>query len=142
MLTPPMFNNIYKGALGEQSGECIFKEILGIKLLELEEREFENFDFKIDDNIYVDFKLWNDRYSIVDTESEISKITEKMEKIQASHVFIINIIGSSTTKFHPNSSNQERIIEIPYLCKNGSIDPDAITFISKQLRELKNEHHN
>jgi hypothetical protein len=142
MLTPPMFNNIYKGALGEQSGECIFKEILDIKLLELEEHEFENFDFKIDDNIYVDFKLWNDRYSIVDAESEISKIIEKMEKIQASHVFIINIIGSSTTKFHPNISNQGRIIEIPYLCTNGSIDTDAITFILKTLGGLKNEHHN
>lgn len=90
MLTPPMFNNIYKGALGEVCGKHIFQSLLNIDLLELDVDEFECFDFKTDRNIYIDFKLWNDRLA-VPADELIDKIREKMAIVEADRVFVINI---------------------------------------------------
>ncbi|MFK0732613.1 MAG: hypothetical protein ACFKPT_30270 [Gloeotrichia echinulata GP01] len=132
MLTPSMFNNIYKGALGEVCGKHILGKILNINLLELEVDEFESFDFKTDANIYVDFKYWNDRVA-VQAEELISKIRTKMATVGAERVFVINILGSSNTIFHPYISSDRKIIEVPYLCKNNKIDDEAIEFILKEL---------
>ncbi|TVQ58657.1 MAG: hypothetical protein EA366_06310 [Spirulina sp. DLM2.Bin59] len=132
ILTPPMFNNIYKGVLGEVSGKHILEHFLNIKLSELNVEEFECFDFKTDQGIYVDFKLWNDQVA-VNAEKLLDKIHEKMERINASRVFIINILGTNDTRFYPVVSSNKRVIEIPYLCKNGNIDNEAITFLLKEL---------
>ncbi|MEA5420850.1 hypothetical protein VB712_16595 [Spirulina sp. CCNP1310] len=131
ILTPPMFNNIYKGVLGEVSGKHIFEYFLNIKLSELSVEEFECFDFKTDQGSYVDFKLWNDHVA-VDAEKSLKKIHEKMERINASRVFIVNILGTQNTNFFPVISN-ERVIEIPYLCQNGNIDNNVITFLLKEF---------
>ncbi|WP_009631111.1 hypothetical protein [Synechocystis sp. PCC 7509] len=132
MLTPPMFNNIYKGALGEVCGKYIFDKLLNINLLELQVDEFERFDFKTDTNIYIDFKFWNDRVA-VQANDLISKIRTKMTTVRAERVFIINILGSSNTIFHPQISSDRKIIEVPYLCKNNKVDDEALEFIVKEL---------
>jgi hypothetical protein len=136
MLTPPMFNNIYKGALGEVCGKHIFQNILNIPLLELNVNEFELFDFKTEQNVYIDFKLWNDRVA-VKADEIIDKICEKMAIVEAEKVFVINILGSSTTPFHPIPSFDGKIIEIPYLCKNDKIDDSALSCI---VRNFRHEH--
>lgn len=47
IMSPAVWNNIYKGALGEAVGKFWFAEILGINLEELDNPEiFEVFDFK------------------------------------------------------------------------------------------------
>ncbi|WP_414548201.1 hypothetical protein [Anabaena sp. CCY 0017] len=132
MLTPPMFNNIYKGALGEVCGKHILQSLLNINLLELSVDEFEMFDFKTDQNIYVDFKLWNDQIA-VSSEELIEKIREKMEIVKAEKVLIINILGTSDTAFRPTTSFRGKIVEVPYLCKNGRIDGSAIEYIRKNF---------
>ncbi len=134
ILTPPMFNNIYKGALGEVSGKHILEHFLNIRLLELDVEEFESFDFKTEQGIYVDFKLWNDRV-VVNANELHDKIRGKMEQVSASKVFIINILGTTDTSFYPIISSDKRIVEIPYLCKNGNIDDTAITFLVKEFRK-------
>ncbi|HEY9802151.1 MAG TPA: hypothetical protein V6D25_17450 [Leptolyngbyaceae cyanobacterium] len=132
MLTPPMFNNIYKGALGEVCGKYIFENLLKIPLLELNVDEFERFDFKTEQNIYIDFKLWNDRVA-VKADEIIEKIREKMAIIGAERVFVINILGSSHTPFRPISSFDGQIVEVPYLCKNDKIDDSALNFIVEKF---------
>jgi len=132
ILTPPMFNNIYKGALGEVCGKHIFDKILNINLLELGVNEFERFDFKTNDNIYVDFKFWNDQV-VVQADELINKIREKMATISAERIFIINILSTSNTTFHPYISSDRKIIEVPYLCKNDKVDDDALEFIIKEF---------
>ncbi len=132
MLTPPMFNNIYKGALGEVCGKHILQSLLNIDLLELDVDEFEKFDFKTEQNIYVDFKLWNDQIA-VSSEELIEKIREKMEIVKAEKVLIINILGTSDTAFRPITSFSGKIVEVPYLCKNGRIDGSAIEYIRKNF---------
>ncbi|CAA9892664.1 conserved hypothetical protein [Candidatus Methylobacter favarea] len=132
MLTPPVFNNIYKGALGEVCGAYIFKNLLGINLFELDVHEFELFDFKTADGIYVDFKLWSDQIGIVAKE-QIEKIRSKIEKTSASRVYIVNILASENTQFKPIISKDGKIIEVPFLCKNSDINGEAINFIGKEF---------
>jgi hypothetical protein len=134
MLTPPMFNNIYKGALGEVCGKHIFQSLLNIDLLELDVDEFERFDFKTGQNIYIDFKLWNDRVA-VPADELIDKIREKMAIVGAERVFVINILGTSNTAFRPIISSDRKIIEVPYLCKNDKVDNKAIKFILKEFHK-------
>ena len=57
ILSPVLFNNIYKGALGEVAGKYILEKELNIKLNEIEEADYyEFFDFKISEGVYIDFK--------------------------------------------------------------------------------------
>ncbi|MBE9057155.1 hypothetical protein [Sphaerospermopsis sp. LEGE 08334] len=135
IITPPIFNNIYKGALGEVCGEHILKTWLNISLSELDAKEFERFDFKIKPNIYIDFKLWKDTV-IVESDPQIDKIRKKMQEVKAARVYIINILGSSDREFKPIISDHGKIIEVPYLCKNNQVDNQAIEFISNSFKEL------
>jgi hypothetical protein len=130
MLTPPIFNNIYKGALGEVCGKHILETYLNIELLELDVNEFEIFDFKTEKNIYIDFKLWNDQIR-VPAEDIIKNIQYKMEQVKTEKVLIINILGSRDTGFIPIHSCGGKIIEFPYLCKNGKVDDKAILELKK-----------
>ncbi|KXS42422.1 MAG: hypothetical protein AWU59_1653, partial [Methanolobus sp. T82-4] len=132
ILTPPIFNNIYKGALGEACGKFILKERLGIELDELDVSEFELFDFKTPDNIYFDFKLWDDNIA-VPADDMLSKIYNKMEKCNAEKVFVINILGNSGASFKPTISADNRIIEIPFICQNKSVNSEALKFIWKEF---------
>lgn len=135
IVTPPIFNKIYKGALGEVCGQNILETFLKIPLLELDVHEFERFDFKTEQNIYIDFKLWNDKVS-VEAEPEMDKIRKKMKEVKAARVYIINILGSSDREFKPIISDHGKIVEVPYLCKNNQVDNQAIEFISSSLQEL------
>lgn len=132
IIAPPIFNNIYKGALGEVCGKFILQETLGIELQELEVSEFELFDFKATNNVYFDFKLWNDTFAVPADET-ISKIRTKMEKCSADKVFVINILGSSETLFKPSVSADGKIIEIPFICQDGSISSEALKFIVREF---------
>lgn len=113
ILPPVMFNNIYKGALGEQVGKFILKTHFKIELEELPTEQYEIFDYKIkDSNIYVDFKHWKETTEI-GFENQESKIRKKLEKMQGDKVFIINIL--STNDWKTVKSTDGKIIEVPYL---------------------------
>lgn len=131
IITPPIFNNIYKGALGEVCGKFILHELMGIELQELDVSEFERFDFKTSNNIYFDFKFWDDTFA-VPAEDVIVKIRGKMEKCSAEKVFIVNILGNSEVPFKPRISDGN-IIEIPFICKDKSIISEALKFIGEEI---------
>ncbi|NCO73915.1 MAG: hypothetical protein GW795_05210 [Cyanobacteria bacterium] len=132
IISPPIFNNIYKGALGEVCGKHILETYSDIKLLELDDIEFERFDFKTADGIYFDFKYWNNFDQ--DEETELEKIRAKMTEINAQKVFIINILANTDNcAFIPKYHQEKKIIIIPFLCQNNKIVPKAIDYLSNNL---------
>ena len=134
ILNPVMFRNIYKGALGEVAGRFIIENELGIKLIDITEPEkFEKFDFRLNEEVYVDFKNWDESMQ-VDRENELKKIRQKMRMVGAKRVYIINIVVEDGTKYEIKEST-DGIIEIPGLItKNGDIITKPIEKLAKEVK--------
>lgn len=134
ILTPPMFNNIYKGALGEETGKFIFENMLNIHLKEIDNpQHFELFDFMINDDIYVDFKYMKDT-TYIDAQKEKEKIISKLDQCGGKKALIIAIMADREYKV--TISNDGRIVEIPYLYRTDikQIDTKMCNVIYKELR--------
>ena len=121
MILPTIFQNIYKGILGEEVGKCIF-EYNNIKLLEIEdEYKFEKFDFqlKVDENIYIDFKNWSISTEF-NEEQEIEKVRNKLDKVNGKKAVIVNMYFDDKDFYIHNHND---VITISGLFKviNGSI---------------------
>ena len=131
LLTPPMFNNIYKGALGEVVGKYVFENYLSVELQELPEEYFELFDYMTGDGIFIDFKLWKDSMR-VDAEEEKKNVIEKLDKCDGKRAIIVNIIYDR--KMSPVTSDNGRIVEIPYLYRSDrhELDIEMINTIMKE----------
>lgn len=134
MMSPPLFNNIYKGALGEEIGRYIFERNYQIELQEIDNPdEFELFDYKIADNTYVDFKHWKESNKFSTTEM-IDKINSKLEICKGKKAIIANIIANGNNyKIHRRGN----IIEIPYLydINSGKINYNAWEKIKRFLND-------
>ena len=131
LLTPPMFNNIYKGALGEVAGKFILEKLLGFELQEVSEDVFEFFDFKIGDDVYVDFKHWKDTM-LVDAKKAKEKIIQKLDACNGKRAVIINILLDREMPI--TTSYDGRIVEIPCLYRTDLNRLDSRT-IDEILRE-------
>lgn len=129
LLTPVLFTNIYKGAIGELAGKIILEhELKDIRLKEIEDpAKFEKFDYCIEgaENIYIDFKHWNINTEF-EEETTIKDICEKMEMIGAEKAFIVNIIKPGK-KVKARSFNNGKVITVPYLIdENGKVAESMI----------------
>ncbi len=131
LLTPPMFNNIYKAALGEVAGKHILEENLGCELQEVSEDVFEFFDFKIGDDVYVDFKHWKDTM-LVDAKKAKEKIIQKLAACKGKRAVIINILHDREMQI--TTSYDGRIVEIPYLYRTdlNQLDQGILGKISRE----------
>ena len=114
IIAPQLFNNVYKGVLGETIGKIIFEKELRIKLDDLEHEEhFELFDYKVKDtDIYIDFKHWKTTTKIEENQPEILK---KLEKVGGVKVLIVNILYSEKKQYKPTKTKDSKIIQIPGL---------------------------
>lgn len=135
MLSPVLYQNIYKGRLGEFVGKYIIKKELNIDLKELDTDEFERFDFKYGD-IYIDFKHW--RYSSYSWKTMSKKILNKLDEVNGKKVLVINIFDEKDTD---QIMESERIIEIPSLLEKDGfhVNQDAINTIRKCLKDERND---
>ena len=134
ILSPVLFNNIYKGALGEIVGKYILEKELGVKLKEIEEPDYyEFFDFKIANDVYIDFKHWKQSYRQEKSRDDYKlEIENKLSKINGKRVYIINIIADNTYAEH--KQNDGMIIEIPALINSdGSINVKALELIKGEV---------
>lgn len=131
LLTPPMFQNIYKGALGEVIGKYILEQYAGITLQEMPPEYFELFDYTLGNGVYVDFKLWKETMTVSANE-EKEKIRAKLEKCGGKKAIIINIMLEHDMQI--TSSDNGRIIEIPYLYRvdRKEIGIEIITKINRE----------
>ena len=128
LLSPPMFNNIYKGALGEAAGKFILEKFLGFELQEVSEDVFEFFDFKIGDDVYVDFKHWKDTM-LVDAEKAKNEIRNKLDACKGKRAVIINILLDREMQI--TTSYDRRIVEIPCLYRT-----DLHQYDSRIIKEV------
>ena len=129
-ITPQLFNNIYKGALGEEIGKYILSKFANIELYEMDDEFFEFFDYKTKNGIYIDFKLWKNNMT-VSAEEEKNHIMNKLKQCSGSKVLIINIYSEHDYRISSNGS----IIEIPYLYRTDKhqLDMKMINTIRKEL---------
>ena len=131
ILTPVLYNNIYKGALGEVIGWHLINKYCNAKLEALEGEELEQFDAKTKNDIYVDFKLWNDAFDRNDRDIKLEHIKSKMLKTRARKVLIINIASNKKPVFRQSVDSE--IIEIPAIFDLNSSQPilESFNYINK-----------
>lgn len=134
IMSPALYTNIYKGALGEVCGRHIIENSTSLKLEEIQDgSRFEYFDYKIEGypNVYIDFKHWKiSSASYNDRDSAMVEIRRKMEQIGAQRVYIIGILKDSDSTV--SISADERIITIPYLVdEKGVIVYDMLKCIKE-----------
>ena len=129
IMPPPLWNNIYKGALGEVVGKYLFSKVLSVELEEITDPEtFELFDFRVKSSaVFVDFKNWHESTDF-DWEKQIQKITEKARKCGCSCAIIANVLTSrSNYSVRESTENDIHILIIPALLleSNHDVYPDA-----------------
>jgi len=134
IISPILFQNIYKGALGEVAGKFILKKELGIELKEITDPEkFEFFDYEVAEGIYVDFKHW--KYGYPDERAKKQhEIRNKLKAISGKQVFIINVVADE--QWGIRGTKDGEIIEIPRLIDNdGVIDKKTIKYLKGAFDE-------
>lgn len=131
IMSPVLYHNIYKGALGEVAGKFILENERGIRLSEIKDSgKFEFFDYEMRNDVYVDFKNWKFTYA-QDRQKTLKEISRKLDAIGAKRAYIINIVADDS--YVSTSSIDERIIEIPGLIdENGMIIKGAMDKIRKE----------
>ena len=134
IMSPPLYQNIYKGALGEVCGKEIF-EHFGMPLEELAEDEHELFDFKVAGKpIYVDFKYWKETMRFDEKEYH-EKVVEKASKCKdAEIVLIANVRDTGFDEPSTTKVNGITIIELTLICDSKPSQKAA-----KKIQELKDE---
>lgn len=111
IMSESLYNQVYKGALGEVIGRYIIDKALGYDLEELDHNgQYEAFDFKIK-NFYFDFKHWD--YFIKDNDSYCKFIEWKLNTVQGAKVVVANILQRGNHKI--KTSVDDKIIQVPYL---------------------------
>lgn len=135
IMSPVLFHNIYKGALGEVAGAFILQKELGIELEPITKPDyFEFFDFKLSEDVYVDFKNWKFTY-VKDRDEIRDDILRKLEAIGGKRVYIINIVSDKNYK--PSIMIDQRLVEIPMLINsNGTINCNCLHMIRKEDFEI------
>ena len=131
MMTPVMFNNIYKGALGEVCGSFILRRERGIALRPITKPDkFEFFDYELAPGVYVDFKNWKFTFA-KDRASVLQQISDKLDAIGGKRAYIVNLVQDGG--FAPSVTVDERIVEIPGLIDwDGNVIPESINMFRKE----------
>ena len=129
IMTPVAYQNIYKGALGEECGKFILEHWFNIKLKEIEDTsKFELFDFELAPDVYIDFKHWK-TYFYSDRKEMYNKITQKLDACGGKRAYIINIFADGF--LDSREVDDSRIVVIQNLLneEDSSINLNAIKAI-------------
>lgn len=141
LMSPPLWSNIYKGSLGEVAGEFLFRQLLGLSLIEIDDASiFEKFDYRIIGKpIFVDFKNWNESFDM-DKKETRTKILTKAKEVGAKIVIVANILAEDRYKIDCRTEEGVTLLVIPsILCENGDKITENIQAISK-IQEVINEY--
>lgn len=138
IMAPPLFNNIYRGALGEVVGALLFERFANVTLEEITDVTlFEKFDFKVrDKDIYVDFKNWHES-TYMPSEQTIAHIVEKAQRCRAKCVIIANIVAENTWEVRVQNHNDVRVVIVPAL-----LSAENLQAVPKAWREIMGVIHN
>ena len=144
IMAPPLWNNIYKGALGEVVGKYLLEKNLGVEVKEIENPEFfELFDFEIAESpVYVDFKNWQEGITEEKTEV-IEKISRKAKKCGCKRVVVANIYAEGKWEISELDSKGVHIVSLPCLVRMDneglSYDKAAWNTLRRCVSEYKNQ---
>ena len=139
IMSPPLFNNIYKGALGEAIGRYVFESVYKIALEEISDpAQFELFDYKMKDYpIYIDFKHWSTK-TYADDGAMLEHIAEKAEKCNCNCILVVNIHSETDIPIKVQVKDGLRVIEIPSLLignKSVQYNPKALEAIKRCIND-------
>lgn len=147
ILSPAMFNNIYKGALGEAVGWYIFKRFLNIKLEEIDDPEvFELFDYRVPGtDVYVDFKHWTGSNQDVDNSDIIlEKIRNKARICGCRCVIIANILSERFFEARKTKIDDVVVVKCPSLLMdkgaNVELNKNAVEIIRRCINEFRDQN--
>jgi len=134
MMIPIVYNNIYKGALGEKVGKFLLEQNGRVKLLELDRDEFEKFDYKSENDVYIDFKYFGESTGRnIDIDKVIDKARKKLQKINGKKAIIINCFGDDS-KHISRPINEKDILVYPFIINMDSkVDNTIIEEIQKEI---------
>ncbi len=143
IMTPPLWNNIYKGALGEVVGKYLFETLLSVSVSDIKEPElFELFDYAIEgSSVYVDFKNWHEGKTTDRTEM-LHKIAEKAKICGCQCVIVANILAENDYPVSDTTVDGIRILTVPKLVKHTANNMTYDTDAWKHIRECVNEYRN
>ena len=115
-MAPPLFNNIYRGALGEVVGKALFYRYANVQLEDITENKiFEFFDYKVSGAVvYVDFKNWHET-SNFDDEQMTAHIISKAKECKAKCVIIANILSDSRYQIRKKAIEGIELLILPSL---------------------------
>lgn len=145
IMSPALFNNIYKGALGEAAGWVWFRNVLGIKLDMIREPAmFELFDYKVPGlPVYVDFKNWHDTTRF-DEKGTMNKVVRKARECRAECVIIANILADGSYDTMVTHDGEITIVRCPsIMTDNGTAVTEnvkAAEVIRRCINNVRNSH--
>lgn len=142
VMCPPLFNNIYRGALGEVVGKALFYKYANVTLKEIEENElFEKFDYIVPGtSIYVDFKNWHEN-TYKDSDKEIIHISKKAKDCGCKCVIIANILAEQEWSIREQEIDGIRIVIVPALLSNSQ-NPAIVLAAWDKIRECIRDYGN
>ena len=137
VLSPPLFKNIYKGAIGEVVGDHIMR-LYGFEPEPVPNEHFEMFDAVLSEGIYIDYKHWSSS-DFTDEDEQTAKIFGKLSMVEGMAAVVANILrredDNSVSRTYVKDGMT--ILTIPWLfgIENGRIMPnqDAVRAIRKVM---------
>lgn len=132
IMSQSLYQQVYKGALGEVVGKIILENGLGVDLEEIDDyTKYELFDYKLG-NVYFDFKHWDDFR--IDHKKYCDKIRKKLNKVKGEKCFIINLTVPRLTKYIKQEI-EDGIYIIPFLInpETGEVDFETIDYIQDRI---------
>ena len=141
IMCPPIYNNIYKGALGEVLGKHIFESYVGLSVEKITDPAiFELFDCKIGNTkVFVDFKHWKPSYA-VDADEYLQKIKDKAVACGAECIIVANLIMEEKHKKYSDirsitsNDNSLKVLVVPALVLDRS---DVVEVNSKAVMAVR-----
>ena len=132
IMSPVLFQNIYKGALGEVAGKFILEKELGLTLQEIgDPKKFESFDFGADGDLFFDFKHWKWNMQVEERPMR-EKVLKKLDAVGGKRAFVVNLFSDGVSR--PSCSNDGCLIEVPgILLPTGQVDQSALNHIRRFL---------
>ena len=137
VLSPPLFKNIYKGAIGEVVGDHIMR-LYGFEPEPVPDEHFEMFDAVLSEGIYIDYKHWSSS-DFTDEDEQTAKIFGKLSTVEGRAAVVANVLrredDNSVSRTYVKGGMT--ILTIPWLfgIENGRIMPnqDAVLAIRRLM---------
>jgi len=144
--TPIVFNNFYKGILGEIIGKYVFEKEYGIQIkpLEFDSGYFEFFDFIADNGMLIDFKYYSGHTLLHTKESDVrKKAVEKLQTMGAKYGMIVNIFyHGELSQPSKEITYKDGIFIVPFVIDASRPEQPVIDkSIMKKIVEIFNEYH-